>query len=214
MATALANAKSARPRQVRKKPAVRREEIIEGAAEVFLELGYAGFNLRAVASRVGIWLGALQYHFPTREKLLVAALERVVGAWLAEFRSIADDRSQPPERRLKSLFDLNLRLVIAPGTAPLMFEAFAMAQHEDFARELVRGNYNTYRSIFEDILRELAPDCPADRVVATAALITSQLEGMMLFVRPGDPTAPTPQSVADQFDRLTGLYVEMIRQAP
>ena len=203
-----------RPRQIRKKPAARIEEILRVAAEVFVDLGYAGFNLREVASRVGVRLNAVQYYFPAREKLLDATLERVVTAWISEFRSIADDHVQPPERRLEALFDLNLRLLVAPQTAPLMFEVFAMAQHEAFAKELVRRNYNIYRGIFEDILREVAPACPNDRIVATAALITSQMEGLVLFLRPGDPTAPTPQSVRDRFGPLAALYVKMIREQP
>jgi hypothetical protein len=76
---------------------------------------------------------------------------------------------------------------------------------------LVQRNYSIYRRIFEDILRELAPACPDERIVATAALITSQMEGLVLFLRPGDPTAPTPQSVADRFGPLAALYAEMIR---
>jgi AcrR family transcriptional regulator len=211
MTDTAADQTQSRPRQVRKKPAARIEEILRVAAEVFVDLGYAGFNLREVASRVGVRLNAVQYYFPTREKLLDATLERVAKAWISEFQSIAEDHGRPPERRLEALFALNLELMAAQQTAPLMFEIFAMAQHEAFARELVRRNYNIYRGIFEDILRELAPACPSERIVATAALITSQMEGLVLFLRPGDATAPTPQSVADQFGALAALYVEMIR---
>ncbi len=211
MNDAAADLTQSRPRQIRKKPAARIEEILGVAAEVFVDLGYAGFNLREVAGRVGVRLNAVQYYFPSREKLLDATLERVAKAWISEFQSIADDHCQPPERRLEALFELNLEILAAPQTAPLMFEIFAMAQHEAFARELVRRNYNIYRGIFEDILRELAPTCPDERIVATAALITSQMEGLVLFVRPGDPTAPAPQSVADQFGLLAALYVNMIR---
>lgn len=200
-----------RPRQVRKKPAARIEEILGAATEVFVDLGYAGFNLREVAARVGVRLNAVQYYFPTREKLLGATLERVAKAWISEFQSIADNLCRPPERRLAALFELNLELLATPQTAPLMFEIFAMAQHEAFAKELVQRNYNIYRGIFDGILRELAPDCPDKRIIATAALITSQMEGLVLFLRAGDPTAPSAQSVADQFGPLAALYVDMIQ---
>lgn len=203
-----------RPRQVRKKPAARIEEIIQIAGEVFLALGYAGFNLREVAARVGIRLSAVQYYFPTREKLLAATLEKAAAAWLSEFQAIAGDRLQPPAHRLRALFDLNLKILAAPQTAPLMFEVFAMAQHEAFAAELVLRNYCVYRGIFEDILREFAPACPEARISATAALIAAQIEGLMLFVRPNDPTAPTPKSLEDQFSLLADLYVAMVRAVP
>lgn len=55
---------------------IRREDIISAAATVYGEAGYHGSSLREIAKRVGISHAGLLYHFPTKEALLAAVLER------------------------------------------------------------------------------------------------------------------------------------------
>jgi len=55
---------------------IRREDIITAAAAAYGELGYHGSSLREIAKRVGISHAGLLYHFPTKEALLAAVLER------------------------------------------------------------------------------------------------------------------------------------------
>jgi AcrR family transcriptional regulator len=54
----------------------RREEIIAAAAEVYADAGYHGASLREIAKRIGMTHAGLLYHFPNREALLAAVLER------------------------------------------------------------------------------------------------------------------------------------------
>lgn len=54
----------------------RREQIVATAAAVYTEAGYDGASLREIAKRVGISHATLKYHFPSREALLAAVLER------------------------------------------------------------------------------------------------------------------------------------------
>jgi AcrR family transcriptional regulator len=54
----------------------RREEIIAVAAEVYADAGYHGASLRQIAKRIGMTHAGLLYHFPNREALLAAVLER------------------------------------------------------------------------------------------------------------------------------------------
>lgn len=53
-----------------------REQILDQAVEIFAQQGYRGGSLRDIAARCGVGHSALLYHFPTKEKLLLAVLER------------------------------------------------------------------------------------------------------------------------------------------
>ena len=53
-----------------------RERILEVALELFSETGYDKTSLRNVAERVGVTKAALYYHFPSKESLLMALIER------------------------------------------------------------------------------------------------------------------------------------------
>jgi len=78
LATSVAPASSGRRRG-----AQTAERILDAAEAVFAEQGYAGTSLRDVAERVGLRIPSLYNHFPGKESLYTAVLERGVGPVLA-----------------------------------------------------------------------------------------------------------------------------------
>ncbi|WP_313541236.1 TetR/AcrR family transcriptional regulator [Leifsonia aquatica] len=58
------------------KTAERREQIVDEAYRLFATRGYHGSSLREIAAAAGISLGSLQYHFESKDDLLVAVLAR------------------------------------------------------------------------------------------------------------------------------------------
>lgn len=54
-----------------------RQKVLESAIECLARYGWQGSTMNVVASHVGISRGALQHHFPTREDLMLAAIEYV-----------------------------------------------------------------------------------------------------------------------------------------
>ena len=62
------------PRQARSKALV--EAILESAARVLVERGYAGTNTNLVAERAGVSIGSLYQYFPNKDSLIAALHER------------------------------------------------------------------------------------------------------------------------------------------
>lgn len=54
----------------------RREEILAAAFEHFAEYGYHGASMREIAASTGVTHAGLRYHFPSKEDLLLAVLEK------------------------------------------------------------------------------------------------------------------------------------------
>lgn len=52
-----------------------RQRLIEATIECLAELGWTATTVSVVAERAGVSRGATQHHFPTREDLILAALE-------------------------------------------------------------------------------------------------------------------------------------------
>ena len=67
------------PRRRGRKGLETAERILDAAEEVFAEKGYAGTTLRDVAQQVGIRIPSLYNHFPSKEFLYAAVLERGIG---------------------------------------------------------------------------------------------------------------------------------------
>jgi len=73
-----------------------RERILDAAEALFADRGFEGTALRDVAARVGIRTPSLYNHFPSKEALYSAVLERVVEPVLALLSEIV--QSPPRER--------------------------------------------------------------------------------------------------------------------
>lgn len=68
-------AKRAERRRARSTP----ERILEAAIDVFAEQGYEGSSVREIARRAGANAALVNYHWGSKERLWVAACERVAG---------------------------------------------------------------------------------------------------------------------------------------
>lgn len=84
----------ARPSQPRRSQAERtattRAELLDATLDSLVELGYARTTTQAVAARAGRSRGAQLHHFPTREQLVVGAVEHLAAKREAEIRSCTD----------------------------------------------------------------------------------------------------------------------------
>jgi len=67
-----------------------RARLVEAAIKVMVERGYAGFRVAEVASTAGVSRGGQLHHFPTKDSLVMAALEHVYTAVLVKTRERAN----------------------------------------------------------------------------------------------------------------------------
>jgi AcrR family transcriptional regulator len=77
----------------RKTPIVRRELILDAAEALFAERGFAGVSVRDIAGEVGVTAASLYNHFPSKDALYVAVLERGIRP---VFELLAARREEPP----------------------------------------------------------------------------------------------------------------------
>ena len=83
---------------LRRKGELTAERILDAAEALFAEHGYAGTTLRDVATRVELRIPSLYNHFPSKNALYAAVLERGIGpvlAILGEFGAQAAARPDP-----------------------------------------------------------------------------------------------------------------------
>jgi TetR/AcrR family transcriptional regulator, mexJK operon transcriptional repressor len=99
--TTMANAHPSCPsrRQVRRE--ARRDAILDVAAESFLEHGYAGTTMSAIAANLGGSKGTLWSYFSSKDILFAAVIDRTTEAFRAELSLILQPRDgiQPALRR-------------------------------------------------------------------------------------------------------------------
>lgn len=189
---------------------MRIEAILASACEVLVRDGYAGFNLRKVAAKVGVQLRTVQYHFENREALLGAAVKRALAEWGRAYVDIVN-ASDGAEQKLRDILRLNLDLTERPSTSPLLLECFALAQHDVLIREIVHAQYYEYRRLIAQLLREIRPDLNDDAVMGFATVFAAQMEGLTLLLHNDDPHRPNESSLRLALDVQCDAFLAGLR---
>jgi len=80
----------------------RRQEILDAAAAVFAEAGYASATVREVGERAGILSGSLYHHFDSKETMLQEILQPFLDDLTETYEDIAAS-DRPPLEQLEAL---------------------------------------------------------------------------------------------------------------
>ena len=138
------------PRRRRFSPAVREQEILQGAIAFFAEFGFDG-GTRELAARLGVNQSLLYRYFPSKEALLDRVYEEVyLKNWNPQWALDLADRRTPLKRRLTAFYCDYAKFILTYEWVRLFM--FAGLKGLDFnARYLkfLRG------AIFEPVVMEL-----------------------------------------------------------
>ena len=100
------------PQQERSRTTRRR--LIEAALDSFGERGWHGVTVAGIAERAGVSRGAAQHHFPTREDLVVAAVDLLGQSQIDELRAQAADLPSGASR-IERVVEMVLNLYTGPA---------------------------------------------------------------------------------------------------
>lgn len=142
----------------------RREAILDATVSLLAEVGYHGLSMRDIALRVGISHPGIIYHFPSKESLVRAVIERAEKRSMFAF--VLDEKTAPLDV-LQGFLELLLQLKNASEIIELdclmAVEASSPAHpgHEYFAnrfRTLLRGLVRVFKELqTQGLLNQQAP---------------------------------------------------------
>lgn len=175
------------------KQAETRAALLDAAARVFVERGFAGSSVEAVAAEAGFTRGAFYSNFASKEQLFVELLhERVYARYRAMTESrLADVRRQPTLRESGEelaaiqgdpdnawLFRLWLELIAQAGRDP---------EFRSLAASFWSGNRGLMAELTQRAYASAGKEPPMDpRVVATALIALDIGISLQHFVDPGE----------------------------
>jgi AcrR family transcriptional regulator len=90
---------------------IKRQEIIDLAADLFAKQGYAATGIAEIGKVAGLAKGALYYYIGSKENLLVEIQDRVLRPLLAAARRIAT-LDEDPVLRLRLLSEILLSIIL------------------------------------------------------------------------------------------------------
>lgn len=127
----------------------RRQQIIDTAADLFAEHGYAATGIAAIGTSVGLAKGALYYYIGSKENLLVEIQARVLTPLLAAARRIMA-LDEGPVLRLRLLSETLLDVIFQRLNHIWVYEHDYRHLHGANKERLMRQ-----RQEFESIVRQL-----------------------------------------------------------
>ncbi|MEJ3405192.1 helix-turn-helix domain-containing protein [Rathayibacter sp. YIM 133350] len=192
-----------------------REQILDAAAALFAEAGFAGTSTRAIADRVGIRQQSLYYHFAGKDEILIELLAETVRPsidFVAAIEArVPDDASAAAA--LFALASIDARTLRRTphniGTLYLLPEV-QDARYDDFRqqRALLRATYGRLGQ------RAATPAVRASLDEARIGAILIQLAEIVIQLRrDGEPDAKDDETIAASCLRVLGVAADEIAAA-
>jgi AcrR family transcriptional regulator len=179
--------------------------LLDATIECLIERGWAGASTTEIVRRAGVSRGAQVHHYPTKEDLVIAAVEHLVERRIREFQTTFADlpaAQRTPAAAMRVLYDRCFRatfepwleLAVAARTDPELHARFVQFESRFFETALA-----TFRQLF--------PDAAADPTFArialrlTFAVLEGLATGRMIDVPEDELTA-----VIDAFNSIAAPY--------
>ncbi len=172
--------------------------ILEEAKNILVEDGFSGLSFRAIAKRTGTTVGNVGYYYGTKDDLMVDLAEYIFDRW--EMRVQREMPSSLTEKLAR--FRYFIRSMINQNkqrkTTFLLLEMWAMANRSQAVSKMMDTFYGRLRRSIEQMIADLNPAMPSETRALRAALITTQIEGLMVLVGPSKPRHPELSGIEDE----------------
>ncbi|ASU81279.1 TetR family transcriptional regulator [Actinopolyspora erythraea] len=170
------------------------EEILDRAAELFAQHGFAQTSLKALAEAVGLSKAGLLHHYPSKEAIHEAALD--MGR--AQARRVLDDVSRLPAGPGRDMRALELLTDVALERAGLVSLALRPIT--------VPGEIEEALDVDDVLIHEMFAIDPADqgseRLIRVIGALSSLAVLSLTANHHGDKTTWRPRIIATCFDAL------------
>ncbi len=186
------------------------DRLVDAARELFSRLGYEATSVRAITTLAGANLGAITYHFGSKEALYEAALASVITPLRPLAVEIASS-SDPPlariERMVRGLFRY---LRERPEFPKLLAHHLASSRPlPEPAREIISKNLATMASLISEGQRNgsIRSGNPRDMALSIAA----QPLWLTLARRAIQESASADQEPPETHEQIVASVVEFVR---
>ncbi|MEW6631508.1 MAG: transcriptional regulator BetI, partial [Pseudomonadota bacterium] len=192
---------------------VRQLQLIEATIDSLAKRGYAETTMADVADGAGLSRGIVNFHFESKEKLLVATLQHMYDEYSAHWRNALQKAGDDPARQLQALVAADFDRSICNKRKLAAWCAFwGEAKSRPTYQALSSSRDAYYQQVFIDLcaaLKESGSYAYEPQVMALA--LSAMLEGLWLRMMMGteDTTRETALQAANAF--LVAAFPEHYR---
>jgi TetR/AcrR family fatty acid metabolism transcriptional regulator len=167
------------PRSLKERQRQEREELIlQAAEEVLAEKGYYDTSVDEIAARVGIAKGTVYLHFPGKEDIMIAILERNAQA-MVELVEATISTSHSNREKLEAILQVIYGGFFDPGKRHLMQLPYLVMNSAELRRVFVekkgcmRGKWDRLEALIASILEDGKAAGEFDKTMPTPVMISA-----------------------------------------
>jgi len=161
---------------------VRRQQLIEATIDSLAKRGYAETTMADVADGAGLSRGIVNFHFESKEKLLIATLQYMSDEYAEHWRAHLEKAGDRPADQLRTLVAADFDRAICTKRKLAAWCAFwGEAKSRPTYQALCGARDETYQKLFVQLVSKLKDEAGYDFDPAAVALaLSSSLEGLWL----------------------------------
>lgn len=183
----------------------RRQQLIEATIDSLARRGYSETTMADVADGAGLSRGIVNFHFESKDKLLVATLQYMADEYSAHWRASLSRAGPDPARQLAALVASDFDRSICTKRKLAAWCAFwGEAKSRPTYQSLCGARDAAYQHVFVDLCSALKKEGGYDfDPSATALALSATLEGLWLRLMMGteDVTRESALRAANEFLR-------------
>lgn len=151
-----------------------REKILDAAEELFSEGGFSATSIRAITTRAGVNLAALNYHFGTKDGVIDAVLSRRIEPLnkerirlLEQFERESGDTHPALEKILAAFLGPAIHLAVhqeSGGKKFMRLMGRVLSEPNEFLKKVISKHFRELTHRFERAFRLALPDIKAEEV--------------------------------------------------
>jgi len=163
-----------------------KEKILQQAAELFNQQGYAGSSISDIMRVTGLQKGGIYNHFKSKDDLALQAFDYAIAQLKQRYRAAIRSKRHRVEQlqAIIAVFRSNIDNPVIKGGCPLLNTAVESDDAHPALRERTQQAMNSWRNLFCQIIQkgiekgEIRSTVDADEVTT---IIISTLEGAVMM---------------------------------
>ena len=186
----------------------RRQQLIEATIDSLARRGYAETTMADVADGAGLSRGIVNFHFESKEKLLIATLQHMYDEYGAHWRAALTKAGDDPARRLQALVTADFDRAICNKRKLAAWCSFwGEAKSRPTYQALSGARDQTYQSIIVELCASLKKQAGYGYdVEATALALSALLEGLWLRLMIGAEGVTRETALTSANDFLASVF--------
>jgi TetR/AcrR family transcriptional regulator, cholesterol catabolism regulator len=174
----------------------RGRDVLAAAVELFASRGFDATSIRDIATEAGVQPASVYYHYPSKEALLVAIVDRAAAQVAEQIKAAV--QSPDPWQRLEQACVAHLTALLQGEGALRVLATEIPSRRTGAVHDALVRTRDAYEDIFRDLVAALPVRPGVDRSYLRLTLLGA-INWTLIWYRPGgDP----PPAIARQIVTL------------